>query len=387
MTVNQIYQILNTITGEILGDSAVVQEDLSNVVDIGTAILNTAGGLDNYVRTLPDHIGRMIFVDRLYAGRAPSVLMDGWEFGSIVEKVRAELPDAEENESWELQDRASYDTNIFYKPKVHAKFWNNRVTFEIPLSITDKQARSSFDNAVQMNAFFSMIYTAMENSMTVKTDALVMRTINAFIGETIHDAMPGGTYTGAGNTRAVNLLSLYNTQFSQNLTAAAAIYDPAFIRFASYYIKRTAGFMSAMSRLYNIGGTEKFTARDRLKIVLLEDFKSAAEVYLYDANGQHNTEYLRLPAADGVPYWQGTGTDTAFGNISKINIVTPSGDNVSITGVLGVMFDRDALGVTNFDRRTPSHYNEKAEFTNFWHKQDAGYFIDTEENGVVFYVA
>ena len=378
MTVTQVYSILNNITKEIIGDSVVVAEDLSNVVDVGSAIMSTAGGLDNYVKALPDHVGRMVFVDRVYAGRAPSVLMDGWEFGSILEKVRAEMPEAEENETWELQDRASYDVNVFYKPKVHAKFFNKRVTFEIPISITDKQAKSSFDNPTQMNAFFSMIYTAIDNSMTVKTDALIMRTINAAIGETLHDN---------NSARAVNLLALYNDAFGTSLTPAQAILDPAFIRYASYIMKRYAGRLANMSRLFNIGGTDKFTPADRLKCVLLDDFKAAAEVYLYDANGQMKDENLKLPAADGVAFWQGSGTSYAFADVSKIDIKTPSGDDVTQTGIIGVMFDRDALGVTNYDRRTTTNYNAKAEFTNLYSKADAGYFIDLDENFVVFYMA
>ena len=138
MQVTQIYSIINTVTQEVLGKSEVVAENLSNIVDVGTEIIN-ANAVDNYVRSLVDHIGRVVFVDRAYRGSAPSVLMDGWEYGSVLEKITAELPDATENESWNLQDKKSYDPNIFYKPQVSAKFFNKRVTFEIPMSFTEKQ--------------------------------------------------------------------------------------------------------------------------------------------------------------------------------------------------------------------------------------------------------
>lgn len=383
----QVHEILNTITNEILGDSVVVAEDLSNIVDIGKAFQNIENGLDNYVRKLQDHIGRVVFVDRVYGGRAPSVLMDGWEYGSILEKVRADLPDAEENESWALEDGASYDPNIFYAPSISVKFFNNRVTFEIPISITEKQVKSSFSNATQLNAFYSMIQTAIENSMTVKLDALIMRTINAGIGETIHSEFPGGTYTGSG-VRAVNLLSLYNATVPTPITAAAAIYNSDFIRFASYTMKNYIGRLRTISTLFNAGGTQKFTPADRLKVVLLDEFKNAAEVYLYDGLNQFNTDGIKFPVdADGVTYWQGSGTDYAFASTSKIDVKTPSGDDVSVSGVLGVMFDRDALGVANLDRRVTTNYNAKAEFWNEYHKADAGYFLDLDENFVVFFVA
>lgn len=387
MQVTQVYDILNTITQEILGDSVIVNEDLSNIVDVGRAFEN-AGSLDNYVRKLNDHIGKMVFVDRVYSGRAPSVLMDGWEYGSILEKVRGDLPDATENETWELQDGASYDPNIFTRPAVSVKFFNDRVTFEVPVSFTERQVKSAFSSAVQMNAFMSMIRTNVENSLTVKMDSLIMRTINAGIGETLHSEFPAGTYTGASGVRAVNLLYLYNQRFTQTLTATAAITDPAFIRFASYMIKNYVRRMQDMSRLFNIGGTAKFTPADRMHVVMLDEFKNAADVYLYDGLNQFNTENIRLPGSmETVAYWQGSGLGYSFADTSAINVKTPTGDTVSAGGIIGVIFDRDTLGVTNVDRRVTTNYNAKAEFFNEWHKRDAGYFLDLDENFVVFYLA
>ena len=389
MKVSQVYEILNTITGELLGESVIVNEDLSNIVDVGRAFENLENGYDNYVRRLHDHIGKMVFVDRVYTGRGVSILMDAWEFGSILEKVRAALPEAEENESWELEDRASYDPNIFYKPTVSAKFFNNRVTFEIPISITEKQVKSSFSNATQLNAFYSMIQTAIANSMTVKLDALIMRTINAGIAETIYNEFSGGVYNTSSGVRAVNLLYLYNQTLAEadRISASEAMTDSGFIRFASYTIKNYMGYMNDMSTLFNIGGTEKFTPDDRMKIIMLNQFKNAAEVYLYDGPNQFNTEGIKLPQVDGVSYWQGSGMDLGFNSVTAINVRTPSGHDVSITGVLACIFDRDTLGVANLDRRVTTNYNAKAEFWNEWHKYDAGYFLDLDENFVVFFAA
>lgn len=389
MRMEQVYQILNTITGEVLGDSVILNEDLSNIVDIGRAFQN-AGGLDNFVRRLNDHIGKVIFVDRPYAGRAPSVLMDGWEYGSILEKVRGDLPEATENESWELQDGTSYDPNIFTAPQVNVKFFNDRTTFEVPVSFTERQVKSAFSNAVQMNGFMSMIRNNVENSLTVKTDALIMRTINAGIGETLYSEFNAGNYGAGSGIRAVNLLYLYNqmTGASPALTAAKAMFDAGFIRFASYTIKNYIRRMQDMSRLFNIGGTARFTPAEDMHIVLLDEFKNAAEVYLYDGLNQFNTEGIKLPASvETVSFWQGSGIDYGFASTGAINIKTPTGNNVFASGILGVIFDRDALGVANLDRRVTTNYNPKAEFYNEWHKQDAGYFLDLDENFVVFYLA
>lgn len=384
MEVKQIYEIMNTVTGEILGESVVVNEDLSNIVDVGTAIFN-ASAIDNYVKSLVNHIGRVIFVNRPYSGNVPSVLMDGWEYGSVLEKISAELPDATENESWDLTDGESYDPNIFYKPTVSAKFFNKRVTFEIPMSFTERQVKESFSNAEQLNGFLSMLYNAVDKSMTVKIDALVMRTINNMIGETVIADFASDDYDGGSGVKAVNLLYLYNQRYGTTLTPANAITEPEFIRFASYEMGVYMSRMSKISTLFNIGGKDRFTPSDMLHVVMLADFKKAANVFLQ--SDVFHDSFTELPNADVVPYWQGSGTGYDFNDISALNIKTASGSTVTISGILGVMFDRDALGVTNLDRRVTTNYNPKAEFYNNWYKFDAGYFNDTNENFVVFFVA
>ena len=376
MKVSQVYEIMNSVTKATIGDQAVVAEDLSNIVDIGNTIQSVAG-IDNYVKSLTDHIGKTIFVNRAYSGSVPSVLMDGWEYGSILEKVSYDgLPEATENESWKLENGKSYDVNVFTQPKASAKFFNKRVTFEVPMSFAERQVKSAFDSASQLNAFFSMIHNAIDKSMTVKVDGLVSRTINNMIAETLHDG---------NGVKAVNLLTQYNAKFGESLTAEQCISKPEFIRYASYVIGLYSDRLTKISKLFNIGGKDRFTSKDLQHIVLLSEFEASAKTYLY-SDTFHN-EFTKLPQAEVVPYWQGSGTDYSFSSTSKIHVNTASGAEVEQGGILGIIFDRDALGVSNLDRRVTTNYNAKGEFFNNWYKFDAGYFNDMNENFVVFYVA
>lgn len=387
MEVKQIYEIMNSITNEMLGSDVVVAEDLSNIVELGHQFEDVVG-LDNYVRKLPDHIGRVVFVDRKYEGRAPQILMDGWEYGSIMEKIATRIPEAVENEDWQLNDGQSYDPNIFHAPDVYGEFWNKRVTFEIDMSITRKQVKSSFDNVTQLNSFLSMILNAIETSLTVKLDALIMRTINNMIGETLYSEFNSGTYSGASGVRAVNLLYLYNQKFSavgEEITADDAITNPEFIRFASYTMANYIDRMKVLSNVFNIGGESRFTPASKLHVAMLSEFKNASDIYL-QSDTFHDI-YTALPNADSIPYWQGSGVDYAFDSTSAVKIKTASGHDVNASGVLAVMFDRDALGVSNLDREVRTHYNEKADFWNYFYNAFAGYFNDTNENFVVFYVS
>lgn len=389
MEVKQIYTLINSVSGEVLGKTDIVQEDLTGVVNLGTEVFN-ANAVDNYVKSLVNHIGKVVFVNRPYAGKVPSVLMDAWEFGSVLEKISADIPAATENDTWDLTDGETYSQDTFHKPTVTAKFFNSKVTFEVPLSITERQVKESFSSAEQLNGFLSMIYSAVEKSMTIKADALIMRTINNMVAETLKadkKAFGGASvnYASASTVRCVNLLKLYNENKGTTLTAAKAITDPEFIRFASYQMGLYADRMQTVSTLFNVGAKERFTPVDMLHTVLLSDFAKAAQAYLY--SDTYNKEQVLLPNAETVPSWQASGKNYDFASVSTINVKSASGEAVNVSGVLGVMFDRDALGVCNLDRRVTTTYNAKAEFFNNYFKFDAGYFNDTNENFVVFFVA
>ena len=378
MEIKQIYPLVNEATNEALGVEGLVQEDLGNIVEVGKAVFN-ANAMDKYVKALVNRIGKIIFVNRVYEGSAPSVLMDGWEYGSVMQKVSMGLPEATENETWELIDGQSYDPHIFHAPKgVVAKYYNKYVTFEVDMSFTEKQLKMSFNSVTELNGFISMLYTQVENSMTVKLDELIRRTINNMIAETVH--------TGNG-ARAINLLTLYKSAYPSDtaITAATALNNPDFIRFASYIIKVTHGRMRTMSTVFNEGNQPRHTPTDMSHIVLLEDFASGADVFLQSTT--FHDELSALPTAERVPYWQGSGTSYAFADVSKINVKTASGNVVEQGGILGVMFDRWALGVANIERKVTSQYTPNAEFFTNFYKYKAAYFNDFNENFVVFFVA
>ena len=386
MQVKQIAPLVNSITQEMTGEIPLLTEDLSNTVDVGTAIFGL--DYDRFTRDLVDHIGRMIFVNRVYDKGMLPLLRDGWEYGSVLQKVHyVKLPEASENETWELNNGQSYDPNIFYGSDVASKFFTKRVTFEVDISLVEEQVKSAFDNSGQLAAFIAMIETAVDNSITIKLRGLEMRTINNMIAETLHNDIPGAGYNAYTGNRVVNLLKLYNTAFTKTLTADAALYDGDFLRFAASVIRKIPRRLSELSTLYNVGGAERFTPPDRLDIIMLNDFKENLGVYLYDANGQFLTDNLRLPNSYSVSYWQGPGTAYDFDDISSIKVTTASGHEVTASGIVGIMYDHDAMGISNLKRKTTSNYNPKADFTNYFHKAFAGYWNDLNENLVIFMVA
>lgn len=378
MKVTQVKDLVNSALKQTTGQSVLLKEDLSNVVDVGSEIFG-AESVDNFVKKLVDRVGYTVFNSRVYQGSIPSVLMSSWEFGSVMEKVETEIPAATENESWNLQNGQEYNQDTFYQPKVSAKFYNSRVTFDIPLSFTELQVKSAFNSATELNSFISMLVTSVQNAMTVNLDNLISRTVNNMTAYTLNHA---------NANQAVNLLTLYNAQTGSTLTAQKALTTPDFIKFANQQIMLTQGRFSKLSTLFNIGGKQKFTPASEQHLILLDDFATSSKVYLESET--YNENLVQLANYETVPYWQGSGTSYSFSDTSSIDVsITISGTPKEIkqSGIIGLLFDTNALGVSCMNQRVTSAYNARAEFYTNFTKFDAGFFNDQNENFVVFYIA
>ena len=378
MKVTQIKDLVNSSLKEVNGSSVLLKEDLSNVVDIGKELLNN-DDIDNFVKKLVDRVGKTVFNDRVYQGSAPSVLMDAWEYGSVVEKIDSDLPKVEENDSWKLEDGKSYDQDIFYQPKVSAKFFNSKVTFDIPMSFTKMQVESAFSSPNELNSFISMLMVKTQNAMTVNLDGLIMKTINNFTANVIN-AKKG--------MQVVNLLDLYNKTAQTKVTVDNALTSPDFIKFANLMINTYRDRLTKMSTLFNEAGLNKFTPVDNQHLVILSDLASASKVYL--ESDTYNQDNVKISNYDTVPYWQGTGATYGFKDTSKIDVAIKDGTQtkeVIQTGILGVLFDTSALGVSCQNPRTTTAVNARAEFYTNFNKYDAMYYNDLNENFVVFMIA
>ncbi len=371
MNVAQLYQLMNTIREEVIGESFILNEDLSNVTDFGKVMLDTVP-VDNYVRTLVNHIGKVVFNDRKYSGVAPSIYKDAWEFGSILEKITFVMPDSIEDPAWNLQDGQSYDYTKFVKPEVKYKLFNGKTVFAKQLSITEKQVKESFSSPKQLSGFISGLFTSVENAIVVETDALIMRTINSMIDKTFEDG---------NELQKVNLLKMYNDQFDATLTPKDCFTNESFLKFATSVMGEYMDYLALMNTQFNIDGEARFTPVDKNHLVLLSTFKRKADVYL-QSEVFHN-EFTSLPKAETVPCWQGSKniTDPVDG-AGRIEV-----NYHEYNGIIGVMFDDNAICVTNEERyTTAAPPNPLGEFTNYYFKINAGYIADTSENFVVFCV-
>ena len=376
MLITQTKEILTTIATEMLGpDNTIVTENLENLQDIGNELI-TQQNVDTYVKKLVDKIGKVVFKNRLLNSTAPSLLADSWEYGAILQKVRMKLIPAEENSAVKLVDGQSYDQNVFHQPTVSATFYSKEITFEVPISYTREQLNSSFNSVSELNGFYNLLETTVQNSLTVKTDALIMRTINYRIGK---------TYTKGLASQKVNLLQGYNTASGKELTVANCFQDEGFLKYAIAEIKNYQDRLKLPTSVFNDKKEEAFTPAQNQKLVLLSDFKNTVDTHLIPV--VQNSENLTL-SCETVPYWQGSGKTFSFADISKIDVTLDSAsETAKVGGIIGILFDDEALKVGNLNQYVTTNYNAKGDFYTNYYKEQSGFFVDLAENFVIFYVA
>ena len=376
MLITQTKEILTTIANEMLGaDNTIVTENLENLQDIGNELI-TQQNVDTYVKKLVDKIGKVVFKNRLLNSTAPSLLVDSWEYGAILQKVRMKLIPAEENDAVKLVDGQSYDQNVFHQPTVSATFYSKEITFEVPISYTREQLNSSFNSVTELNGFYNLLETTVQNSLTVKTDALIMRTINYRIGK---------TYTKGRASQKINLLQGYNTASGKELTVATCFHDEGFLKYAIAEIKNYQDRLKLPSSLFNDKKEEAFTPAQNQKLVLLSDFKNTVDTHLIPV--VQNSENLTL-SCETVPYWQGSGANFSFTDISKIDVtLDTASEKAQVGGIVGILFDDEALKVGNLNQYVTTNYNAKGDFYTNYYKEQSGFFVDLAENFLIFYVA
>lgn len=380
MKVEDAATLVNNAAKNFDGLNAVVNQDLSNIVDFGRAI-EDAMGFDVFFGKLVDQFNTIKFWSRPYVSFAPSVYVEAERFGSIRAMYRTGYLKSQPSPVWNLQEGVSYDPFVVHKQDVQARFWNDRFSSELePQTIVREQIESAFRSETELMSFIGMLEMARNNSHGRAWDELIMSLFQATIGLCVN----------SGGMQDIKLLTEYNTLFSQSLTATTALYDEDFVRYAIYRMGIIRDQMKMVTGMFNTTHWLTATSPERQKTVMISDFARAAGVYLHDAPNQFNTGNLTIPNADVVPAWQGMGTSGALTDRMAINAtIEVAGQTITSTasGVLGVVYDEWALGVSAHKHTITSQYNPRGQYTNYFDTMFGGFFVSPDENAVVFRLA
>lgn len=388
MKVNQISGLLNSVFGEVLGDTGLISEDLSNLVSAGTVITSSTDfgdNFDNYAKAIVDKVGKTIFVDRVYRAKDLGIWRDYFEYGSVLEKIRVDVGEYEDNCEWDLTKMGTtgldYNENIqnhieelfkFVPANVQAKYFNLKTTFKTVISITRKQLKSAFDSATAMARFIGMIENRILSKMEIAKEELQRRAIGNFIGTKI-----------ATSSNVVDLKAAFEAAGGAVINnLSAALQNADFLRFAAKRITMDREFMTQPSKIYNDGQFYSHTPVEDSRLIVISDLDAGLKFNLY--GDTYNEEFVKLDNYKTIPFWQGTGTTMSIADRSALKITTSGGSTVNESGILGVLFDRDGIMVCNEDPEVRSQYNADGNFTNFFYCYDASFYNDFDENGIIY---
>lgn len=394
MEVKQIYSMINDWQKEVVGASQydetqpwIIREDLSNLTAVGEKLLDPTSitdarekWRDNFVRSMIDRIGRMVFVERAYRSTFPDLRRDEWEYGSIMTKSRCKRFEAVANPSWSLQPGQVVEQFAFNPPEVMTLFYNNKSAWQVDCSFADIQLREAFTSPREMDRFLSMIESAIARTLDRQMDLINSRTLNGLIAEKLH--------RGHG---VVDVLAAYNaTQpAGSQITASDALTNVDFQRFLAYQVLLYTQRMAVASSWFmeaDEDGYDTQTPADRLRVAIHSDIAEALDVYL-QSETYHN-QLTDIGSYTSVPMWQtsGSGEGFDFGATSRICATLPSDITTTVdrTHIIAVMWDWDAAAVCNTNRRVTSSYNANGEYFNNFYKVDTMSVIDLMENCIVF---
>lgn len=380
-TANQISGLVNNLFKQSSGQSLISKADLTGLIAMGDTILSSGDNRELFMDTLTNRIAETIIINRPYVSKMASLIMDDFEWGSAIQKIYIEPPEATNNDSWNLAEGADISTVTIKKPKAVQKLFQVLDTYGYELTFVDKQLRTAFTSPETLAAFISAVYNAMDVATTVAGENICRMCIANFIG-----CKSLAQEAGTPGVHVINLWAEYKaTHPDTTLTVTDCLTDGDFLAFAGLVILMTRERFAELSQVYSLEGVKQHTPDSDLNIYLLSNFTKATATYLQSKT--YHDEMVALPGYTEVTYWQSIGEKWGFNDVSAIDIVTSDGRNFSDSGIIGIMFDREAMGGMLQRHASHEQFYPKAEATQHWDKMDVGYFNDLSKSAVVLKIA
>lgn len=368
MTTEQIYGLVNTVNAEAFGHSAMVVTDTSGLISLGNTVLSSSTNTEAFLNTLAQRIGKTILRFRDYRNKLGDMVLNDFEYGAILQKIKVNMPEAELDESYDLIDGNTVDHYKIAKPSVDQKLFVTRTPYQYHITIQRVHLKEAFLSPEAMGSFIGIIFGEVRNAIEISLENLGRITLATAIAE-------------CETTREIPLVTDFNTEYNPGtpLTAATAIHNEEFLRYAVMRMMNLIDMIQDASELYNDGSMVTFTPREDVRMKVISEFQRRIESnVLYAA---FNERFVDIP--DGyksINFWQASQTPY------DVNIKRPSDDAATtVNNVVAILYDRDAMGVYKIDEEVAtSPVNAAGLYYNqYWHEKQLR-FVDLSENIQIF---
>ena len=387
----QVATVLTSIVQQATGQAVLTPTDTGSFTSVAQIALRA--DRDSVLQAISNVLSRTIFSIRPYSAKMTGLMMDTFRWGAMMRKLS--IADSawdddpaydwpalwDNNQHPPTGDGQAIDPWTIKKPNIlQTNFYGQSVYFD-EMTIFEDQLETAFTGPEQLGSFLSLLMTNLSNRLELSNEGIRRGLVANAIASVIDE----------GNTsRVVHLLTEYNTLTGLNLTATT-VYQPAnFPAFMKWVYSRIA----SISDLFTEMSTE-FQTVITGKPVLRHTPYQDQRIYLY-APARHQIDarvladtyhdsYLRYADVETVNYWQSIQTPDSI-NItpaytSTAGVLTVPGSAVTQANVFGIMFDKDAMGMTILDRRVLSTMlNSKGLYRNLHiHGRQRVLFDNTEK--------
>ena len=381
MGYEQAYTLLNSIVNQATGKTNITATSPADFISVGTTALNA--GYDKVLAAITQIVGRTIFSARPYDRKLGDLKRDSMEWGSIVRKLKIADVDWQESAEFDLTDGQSVDQWVVKKANVLQLNFYGQNIYEIQTpSIYMKQLNAAFRGPQELTDFFSMIYTNIESQKEQKVEAVARMLLCNFIAAKINQS-----------NGVIHSLTEYNTETGKSLTATTVMDPdnfPGFVYWLYARMNTLARMMSERSQLFQFNVTGKVimqhTPKERLAVKMYAPFMDAINARVKATT--FRDDYLKTVPVEGVSFWQSINSPKAINTtptyLKADGTIGTAQSAVNNSTVLGVMYDKDALGTITQDEVTmATPFNAKGHYSNIFHSFTEKWFTDFTEKGIV----
>lgn len=389
LTANQIYAIVNEVAQQAMGSKAIEVVDNIGLIALGNKVLGSDATKNNFINALTDRIGRTIVSFREYHSHFPDFERDSIEWGNILQKLKISMPDAEEDQSYNLVDGKSVDQYKINKAKVNQLLFTNETPWQTHITVHLETLEKAFIDTSAMGAFISGMFGEVQNRIELAMENLSMDCVNNYIAEVI-------TRKEVRPTRIVNLVTEYleKTGVDHTTTPLKALDDEEFLKFVIRRINSLSSTFEYMTvNLYNDTGIDegketsgaytRHTPKSEQKLMLFIDMVNALKTNINSKAFNMEQVAIDIPFMT-VPFWQ------SMKNPSQIKINPSSKPTVPVdqTLVMGILYDREAMGTFKKKYNSiTSPVNAAGQYYNVFYHMLTMYYNDLTENAVIFLLA
>ena len=377
MKLTQVATLLNeTIVPNLLGEGTTISADLSNIVDLGTALADvTAEDMQDYAKGLVVGIARNLFDSRAYKSETYGLMNDAREYGGVIQRVKVRLYSASDSPIWTLQNGTDYFDGTYYGADIDSKIYTKDTIFQVKNSIPVEKFKQSFTSADGVMSLIATIEQQVDNTITMELNGLAKTTLQQMIA------------TSVANGQVIHLLTEYNTLAGLTgddaLTADTCLYNAPFLRWCAMTIVRLRDLTQDMNKKYNDGTIETFTPADDLRVTLLSEFARSIEFNM-EADTFHN-DIVSVGEFNTINFWQNSSEDIlpSLGVTAEVTTNVGEAEPGTVSGCVALIADRYAGGVSSRLDKVTAQYIANGDYTTYFHHIANSRFIDTRNTGIV----